>query len=81
MDELSVKLNQLCIGGDIGGDIGGHLINHLCYDDDLCLVSLSSAGMQSLLDLCSTYEIEHLLTYNKSKSYSLCFTLKHLPYT
>ena len=30
MGELSVKLNQ----SGIGGDIGGHLINHLCYVDD-----------------------------------------------
>ena len=47
MDELSVKLSQ----SDVGGDIGGHLINYLSYADDLCLISLSSAGMQSLLDL------------------------------
>ena len=60
MDDLSIKLNQ----SGIGGVIGGHLINHLCYADDLCLRSLSSAGMQNLLDMCSTYAIEHLLTYN-----------------
>ena len=44
MDDLSIKLNQ----SGIGGVIGGHLINHLCYADDLCLNSLSSAGMQKL---------------------------------
>ena len=36
----------------------------LCYADDLCLISLSSAGMQSLLDICNSYAIEHVLTYN-----------------
>ena len=36
------------------------------YADDLCLISLSSAGMQKLLDMCSSYAIEHLLTYNGS---------------
>ena len=46
MDDLSIKLNR----SGIGGVIGGHLINHLCYADDLCLISLSSAGMQQLLD-------------------------------
>ena len=46
----------------------------------MCLISLSSTDMQSLLDLCSTYAIEHLLTYNGSKSYSLCFTLKHIKF-
>ena len=74
IDDLSIKLNQ----SGIGGVIGGHLINPLYYADDLCLISLSSAGMQKLLDVCSTYATEHLLTYNGSKSYSLCFKLKHI---
>ena len=74
MDDLSIKLNQ----SGIGGVIGGHLINHLCYADDLYLISLSSAGMQKLLDMCSTYATEHLLTYNGSKSYSLCFMPRHI---
>ena len=77
MDELSIKLNQ----SGIGGDIGGHLINHSCYADDMCLISLSSAGMQSLLDLCSTYVIKHLLAYNGSKSYYyLCFKPNHIKF-
>ena len=71
MDDLSIKLNQ----SGIGGVISGHLINHFYYADDLCLISLFSAGMQKLLDMCSTYAIEHLLTYNGSKSYSLCFII------
>ena len=74
MDQLSTRLNGL----GIGADIGGHLINHLCYADDLCLISLSSAGMQSLLDICNSYANEHVLTYNNSKSYSLCFKPKHI---
>ena len=76
MDQLSIKLNR----SGIGGNIGGHLINHLCYADDLCLVSLSSAGMQKLLDMCSSYAVEHLLTYNESKSFSLCFNLSILKF-
>ena len=31
-------------------------------------ISLSSAGMQSLLDICNSYAIEHVLTYNSNKS-------------
>ena len=54
MDQLVIRLN----GSGIGGDIGGHLINHLCYADDLCLNSLSSAGMQSLLGICNKYATE-----------------------
>ena len=74
MDQLSIKLNR----SGIGGNIGGHLINHLCYDDDFCLISLSSVGMEKLLDMCTNHAIEHLLTYNGSKSFSLCFKLKHI---
>ena len=77
MEDLSIKLNQsgLC------GDIGGHLIKHLCYGDDLCLIMcLSSAAMQILLDMFNTYAIEHLLTYNGCKSYSMCFKPKHIKF-
>ena len=72
MDQLSVKLNT----PNIAGDIGGVLVNHLCYADDICLISLSSAGMQQLLNICDTYAKEHDLLYNGSKSYSLCFKPK-----
>ena len=34
--------------------------------------------MQKLLDMCSTYTIEHLVTYNGCKSYSLCIKPKHI---
>ena len=69
--DLSIKLNQ----SDIDGDIGGHLINHLCYADDLCVISLYSVGMQKLLDMCSTYVFEHLLT---DINHSMCFKPKHI---
>ena len=58
MDQLSVKLNAY----NIGGDIGGVLVNHLCYADGICLISLSSAGMQQLLNICDTYE-KNSMTY------------------
>ena len=74
MDDLSMKLNQ----SSIDGVIVGHLIKHLCYADDLCLISLYSAGMQNRLDMCSIYATEHLLTYNGSKLYFLCFKPKHI---
>ena len=76
IDQLSIRLNR----SGIGGGIGGHLINHLCYADDLCLISLSSTGMQSLLDICNSYAIEHVLTYNSNKSYSLCFKPKYIKF-
>ena len=74
MNQLSVKLNA----SNIGGDIGGVLVNHLCYTDDICLISLSSARMQQLLNICDTYAKEYDLLYNGSKSYSLCLNLNVL---
>ena len=62
----------------IGGYLGTAFINHLCYADDLCLISLSSCGMQQLLHICNMYAAEHQLLYNGSKSFSLCFKRKEL---
>ena len=39
----------------------------------MCLISISSAGMQELLNVCHSYSIEHSLLDNGNKSYSLCF--------
>ena len=72
MDQLSEKLNA----SNIGGNIGGKLVNHLCYADDICLISLSSVGMQQLLSICDIYAKEHDLLYNGGKSSSLCFKPK-----
>ena len=69
MDDLSCELNR----SNIGGRIGRKIVNHLSYADDLCLICLSSAGMQKLLNVCSKYATKHSLSYNASKSYSLCF--------
>ena len=64
-DDLSCALNR----SNIGGRIGGEIVNHLSYADDLCLICLSSAGMQKLLNVCSNYATEHSLSYNANKSY------------
>ena len=45
MATLNMTLNNTAIGGHVGGQ----LLNHLCYADDICLISISSAGMQELL--------------------------------
>ena len=65
MNKLSVTLNQ----SGIGGFLGDSLVNHICYADDLCLIALSSCGMQHLLDLCSVYATNHQLSYNATKSF------------
>ena len=76
---FNVYMDQVCKNfnaSNIGGDIGGKLVNHLCYADDICLISLSSVGMQQLLSICDIYAKEHDLLYNGGKSYSLYFKPK-----
>ena len=69
MGDLSLTLN--CSG--IGGYIETSLINYLCYADDLCLISLSSSGIQQLLNISKEYASAHKLLYNGLKSFALCF--------
>ena len=51
MDDLSMHLNS----SGFGGYLGTAFINDLCYADDVCLISLSSRGMQQLLHICNEY--------------------------
>ena len=58
-----------------------NLLNHLCYADDMCLISLSSAGMQRLLNMCNAHIGEqHSLLYNGNKSFSMCFKYKEIKF-
>ena len=60
IDGLSDILNK----STIGGSIGGNRISHMSYADDLCIVSLSSAGLQQLLVHCDDYCKKHSITFN-----------------
>ena len=71
MNNLSVTLNQ----SGIGGSLGDRLVNYICCADDLCLIALSTSGMQHLLNLCSVYATNYHLSYNATKSFSLYFTI------
>ena len=51
IDGLSDILNK----STIVGSLVGKRINHLLYADDLCIFSLSSAGLQQLLLICDQY--------------------------
>ena len=42
------------------------------------MISLNSSGMQHLLDVYNTYAISHQLSYNATKSFSLCFKPKQI---
>ena len=61
IDGLSDILNKSTIGAS---SIGGNRINHMLYADDLCIVSLSSAGLQQLLVQCDDYCKKHSITFN-----------------
>ena len=71
VNELSELLNK----SGIGGNLGGTIINHMLYADDiLCIVSLSSTGLQHLLNICSDYYERHDLTFNAKKSMCMYFS-------
>ena len=72
IDGLSDILNK----STISGSLDGKRINHLLYADDLCIVSLSSAGLQQLLSICDQYCASHSLTFNVRKSVCMFFKSK-----
>ena len=53
IDGLSDILNNSVIGGSIGGI----RVNPMLYADDLCVISLSSAGLQQLHYITMTINI------------------------
>ena len=68
------ELSELLDKSGIGGNLGGTLINHMLYADDICIVSLSSSGLQHLLNICSDYCERHDLTFNVKKSMCMYFS-------
>ena len=65
IDGLSDILNK----SSIGGSIGGKRINHMLYADHLCVISLSSTGLQQLLSICDQYCAMHSITFNVKNLY------------
>ena len=72
MDGLSDNLNA-CKTGCVVGSI---LVNHLMYADDLVIVSPSSTGLQSLLQICSNYGVDNDVKYNAKKSHVMIIRCK-----
>ena len=46
----------------------------MLYADDICIVSLSSSGLQHLLNICSDYCERQDLTFNAKKSMCMYFS-------
>ena len=51
VNDLSVCLNK----SGVGGSMNGTFVNHMLYADDICIISLSSSGLQRLLNICDDY--------------------------
>ena len=71
------ELNELMNKFGIGGNMGDTIINHMLYADDVCIVSLSSSGLQQLLNLlvCNDYCELHDLTFKALKSMCMYFSI------
>ena len=70
ISELSECLDK----SGIGGSVNGTIINHKLYTDDICIISLSSAGLQQLQNICSGYSELRDLTFNAKKSMCMYFS-------
>ena len=68
------ELSELLTKSGIRGNLGGTIINHILYADDICIVSLTSSGLQHLLNICRDYCERHDLTFNAKKSMCMYFS-------
>ena len=45
------ELSECLTKSGIEGKINGTVVNHMLYADDICIISLSSVGLQKLLNI------------------------------
>ena len=64
INDVSIRLTYSGIGGTLGGKFAK---NHMIYADDLCIVSISSSGLQTLLKMCTDYYDLHDIKFNAKK--------------
>ena len=65
-------LTQLSFSG-LGARIAYLCLGCLTYADDITLVSPNVAGLQQMLDICTTYANKHHLIYNTKQSVVITF--------
>ena len=70
IDDLSVLLSS----SNVGSVFGSHVLNHISYADDLILFCPSSKGLQLLVNVCSSYGLEHDINFNQKKT--VCMVVK-----
>ena len=63
---------------DCGISVGGTTYNLCCYADDILLCSLTTAGLQRLIDAADKYITEHGLRFNPLKT--TCVTFGKSPF-
>ena len=68
-EDLIKELNQ----SNYGLTIGGHNFNVICYADDILLCSLTSQGLQCLIDTAENYIKNHGLRFNPAKTECMLF--------
>ena len=56
------------------GNMSGTFVNHMLYADIICITSLSSSGLQRLLNICDDYCKLHDLIFNAKKSMCIYFS-------
>ena len=49
------------------------MLNHIFYADDLCIMSASPAGFQSILNICEKYASDNDIVFNGKKSVCIVF--------
>jgi len=69
MDELSTQLME----SNIGCHFNNVNVNHLFYADDAVLLAPTAGSLQTLINICYAYSVEHEITYNTKKS--VCMTV------
>ena len=70
VNDISECLNK----SGVGGSMSGTFVNHMLYADDICIISLSSSGLQRLLNICDDYRKLHNLIFNAKKSMCIYFS-------
>ena len=58
----------------VGRSMNETFVNHMLYADDICIISLSSSGLQRLLNICDDYCKLHEFIFNAKKSMCIYFS-------
>ena len=61
-------LSSLLSKSNVGCYINDICSNHMFYADDICILAPSAMGLQTLIDICVAYGIDHDIIYNPLKT-------------